>query len=521
MSWLRWSLVFAVGASFGFAGCSSAPEPTPSISGGDWTIIPVAEVSSEPDAGILTDTGVEEVDPCEPKCNGKECGPDGCGGQCGECTGDDTCGSNGKCVCLPKCGGKECGGNGCGGLCGKCLEGELCQDGKCEPAWECTVIEECLPYICDLDSGVCAPCTSDAHCVPAGAVCEPLTGLCVECVIDPDCSPFHFCEEHQCIALPPCHTDTDCEDGQSCDPETGQCFHCTPKCAGKLCGADGCGGQCGSCLPEELCVDGECQEPAPCAGPEECTPFVCDPVTGKCGKCTDDSQCAGETVCDLADGECVACTNDDHCPPLHQCVDKECEPLPACGDQGQCPSGMICDLDSSVCVPCTPQCEGKSCGPDSCGGMCGLCADTETCSGGVCQGGDCSAQECFPLICNPEMGECTACEGNNQCGADWLCDPVSGNCVACVNDGDCPGDQQCIDSNCAPPPPCQSNEDCPDGKKCDTQTGLCGGCAPKCTNKPCGPDGCGGECGTCNEGQQCVNWTCVCAPNCRCRTLAI
>lgn len=35
--------------------------------------------------------------PCYPNCSGKECGPDGCGGSCGTCTGGKTC-NNGQCV---------------------------------------------------------------------------------------------------------------------------------------------------------------------------------------------------------------------------------------------------------------------------------------------------------------------------------------------------------------------------------------------------------------------------------------
>ena len=33
---------------------------------------------------------------------------------------------------------------------------------------------------------------------------------------------------------------------------------CTPTCAGKVCGDDGCGGSCGSCGPRQLCAQGQC-----------------------------------------------------------------------------------------------------------------------------------------------------------------------------------------------------------------------------------------------------------------------
>jgi hypothetical protein len=74
------------------------------------------------------------VDP--PDCEGKECGPDGVGGSCGDCEGTDTC-DMGTCVpCVPACGEAVCGDDGCGGSCGECEKG-TCYMGAC--------IEECFP----------------------------------------------------------------------------------------------------------------------------------------------------------------------------------------------------------------------------------------------------------------------------------------------------------------------------------------------------------------------------------------
>jgi len=39
-------------------------------------------------------------------------------------------------------------------------------------------------------------------------------------------------------------------------------------------------------------------------------------------------------------------------------------------------------------------------------------------------------------------------------------------------------------------------------------------CQPMCTGKDCGSDGCGGSCGTCDLGTQCIGDLCVCAPDC-------
>lgn len=68
------------------------------------------------------------VEACTPDCSGKDCGDDGCGVPCGECTGTDTCSPEGRCEpCLPDCAGKECGDDGCEGSCGEpCATGEVC-----------------------------------------------------------------------------------------------------------------------------------------------------------------------------------------------------------------------------------------------------------------------------------------------------------------------------------------------------------------------------------------------------------
>ena len=59
-------------------------------------------------AQVLTDRHPFNVEPpkeekapettCEPKCENKKCGDDGCSGSCGECTADETCGEEGQCL---------------------------------------------------------------------------------------------------------------------------------------------------------------------------------------------------------------------------------------------------------------------------------------------------------------------------------------------------------------------------------------------------------------------------------------
>ncbi len=139
-----------------------------------------------------------------------------------------------------------------------------------------------------------------------------------------------------------------------------------------------------------------------------------------------------------------------------------------------------------------------------------------------------------------------------KCGGKACTDPSAGSCVgkcgqfiqadkchcddACVDYGDCCSDQGTI---CGPGS-C-SKSDCSDGSTgayldgttsqctCDTAgdsagtscadyATTCAGktptCTPACTNtdkskKVCGPDGCGGSCGTCAAGQKCVSGACA------------
>jgi sugar lactone lactonase YvrE len=212
---------------------------------------------------------------CMPQCEDKECGDDGCGGQCGVCEGtticigdqcvtphcagkcDDTkpqwCGWDCKChcnadcfyyddccedvciscatkyadiCCLPACGAKECGDDGCGGSCGTCSANSFCEEGFCEICeLDCTG-KDCGPDGC---GGSCGTCD-------IGDECD--ASLCVPC--EPKCEGKQ-CGDDGCGGV--CGN---CEEGMGCDGEQ-QCVPCVPDCTGKLCGDNGCGGSCGDC----------------------------------------------------------------------------------------------------------------------------------------------------------------------------------------------------------------------------------------------------------------------------------
>ena len=88
--------------------------------------------------GMLLDAGTGDPDAeiCEPDCEGRDCGNDGCGGECGTCDEESECVPFEwvcKSTCEPNCDGLACGDDGCGGECGACEEEETCEEGVCEP----------------------------------------------------------------------------------------------------------------------------------------------------------------------------------------------------------------------------------------------------------------------------------------------------------------------------------------------------------------------------------------------------
>ena len=121
---------------------------------------------------------------CAPACLGKDCGDDGCGGTCGECTGPQEECSSGLCTCIAYCEGKECGDDGCGGKCGVCLgEQNQCSDGFCYCLAYCEG-KECGDDGC---GGSCGECPALHQC--AEGAC---TFYCPSCP-DPggcDAAPF-------------------------------------------------------------------------------------------------------------------------------------------------------------------------------------------------------------------------------------------------------------------------------------------------------------------------------------------
>ncbi|MEK7136815.1 MAG: peptidoglycan DD-metalloendopeptidase family protein, partial [Patescibacteria group bacterium] len=99
------------------------------------------------------------VDPLPPDCVGKQCGPDGCGGTCGECFTDQVCNAQYQCAQCPSsmdCDSRECGPDPvCGESCGDCTPPTACDTNG-----SCICIPDCTDKLCGEDDGCGGGCES-------------------------------------------------------------------------------------------------------------------------------------------------------------------------------------------------------------------------------------------------------------------------------------------------------------------------------------------------------------------------
>lgn len=102
---------------------------------------------------------------------------------------------------------------------------------------------------------------------------------------------------------------------------------------------------------------------------------------------------------------------------------------PTTGSLGIGPAGSCADWDSTrpttgASCNCTPQCSGKTCGDDGCGGSCGNCANGESCESNACvsggSGGNNNNGDAGPDA-NPNAtgGCCDAGAGGDIASALW------------------------------------------------------------------------------------------------------
>ena len=372
-------------------------------------------------------------------------------------------------ICQPNCDGKECGDDGCGGTCGECGEWWSCLseavDGPpiCMNGVElaCELVECGHSMWGDCDYWGCwdvfpwCPCAGDEICVAAdsGAVISEYTGggegLCMPASAacgNGTCDAVEAGES--CLT---CAEDCQCPEGEGCVGE-GEC-QCTSDCEDKECGDDGCGGSCGACQDGETCVAlddgarvcfdkaGECSsfcdnEGAECGLVE----FPLPDQLCNCGDCGGSQEVCHENKC--MDAAAVKC--------LDECwqAGAECGllytiggPPPNC-DCGQC-EGLQHECVDAKCH-CIPACDGLQEGdPDGCGGACPPCVE---------EGGSLYPypfeNEPYEYCCAglqqvPDKHQDTPWHG---CGSE-----MNHVCINC-GDGICgPGENHCICDDCPPP----------------------------------------------------------------------
>lgn len=299
---------------------------------------------------------------CTPMCTGRDCGMDGCGGDCGTCASGYTCNA-GICECVPPSAAALC--SAAGADCGTITVTDACGGARTVGCGTCTSVSTCgaiTPNRCG-----CVAETDAELCTAAGATCGTISRfdrcavrrslLCGTCLAPETCggggvagtcgSCTPETDAELCTAASAtcgsisvtdrCGTARSVGCGTCVSPETcggagvaNTCGICTPSCAGRICGGDGCGGSCGTCAVGERCRLGAC-ETIPCDPVDNtgCTSSErCEATTGICGpagpqmawdSCFGSSDCAGEHVCtsgnlcreycnvdsDCRDGRCV------------------------------------------------------------------------------------------------------------------------------------------------------------------------------------------------------------------------
>ncbi len=393
---------------------------------------------------------------------------------CWPCAADADCKANGSNDVCVRYGGEE---SFCGGDCdqsGGCPKGYGCQtvttvagletkqcvavEGTCECTELAKAQQAWTPCAIDSRSGTCPGkrvCGEDglAPCDAPIPVSEECNGIDDDCngVVDGDglCDDGSPCTEDSCAGKDGCQyvqaeDDTECVDKDLCTQkdrcQAGQCVGDPVVCVdGNECTLDECDPQTGDCpfLPDTamngaacgtqdkcatggLCVDGECvgSKPLTCMDGVVCTLADCDPATG-CLYTLDHTVCDDGNPCtvDLCQPQCEEpgnCLEGDGC--VHE---PEKDGTPCLGEA----PGVVLACVAGQCS-CVPQCNGKVCGDDGCGGSCGTCG--------------------YPKdLCWKDGTECIGlpCVNSSECGVGLYCDKTQ-DPAQCLTG--CDSDAQCL-----------------------------------------------------------------------------
>ena len=504
---------------------------------------------------VVIDVGTETI--CTPQCDGRQCGPDMCGGDCWTyhyCPDTSDC--------LPACDD----GNPCTGT-------ETCnvKDGVCEQG-EAVIIDDeidCTSDSCDEETG------QPVH-EPDDTVCDN----------DKACDGLETCDPLQgCLPgdAPEIDDNVECTIDE-CDDQTGTVTHTPDNTAcndDKVCTTDSCDKSDGcvfTALDDGEAPDGECADGNPCTQ-NLCTAGECDNplfpwdelldeiAQGQC-ICEDIDACADLEDGDLCNGTLDCLPIPDDPTPDDPDDFKACQTAPGSiwADDGLYCNGLeTCDPETGAQSPGTPPQvdDAFDCTTDSCDEendvvvhdpVHALCDDGSVCTNDVCTKEDgCTYSEANPgAECIPEdpcttdaacdKGQCKGtpridlaladggCLGDNPCltygctpdGGTFLCTQEANPQGMCTDDNECTVDDACIDGACIPGEPvdCNDNFDCTT-ESCIPETGQCtyshndAACddSVPCTTDTCdgqGADGCLHETddALCDDANPCTDDVC-------------
>lgn len=398
---------------------------------------------------------------------------------------------------------------------------------KCKSACDCIQGEDCVSGECKKTSKP-VYCCDNAGC-KAGETCTNKlgqTGVCpTPCQTPCDCQQGHSCVQGLCSPNPAnafCCNKSGCPANFSCfnsDGSRGRCpvQKCTTAC---------------DCNQGEDCRNGQCTRVFPAV-------YCCSKTGCPAGQACKDTKNQWST-CQAA----PACKSACDCPQGRDCFKGQCiQVFPAvyCCTKTGCPAGQAC-YDSSnnpgVCPgsQCTTSCDCPSQGQSCIRGRCvsanpriyccskpgcqagQACEDTQgnlsTCGGRSCkvacdcnQGEDCRNGTCVRV--SPPVYCCS----KSPCQPGQACVKTDGStatcAVQCRTRCDCQQGFDCFNGACfrRTGAYCCNKSGCPAGQSCqDTngRTSVCGGTPP--------PTTCKVAC-DCNQGQSCLNGTCVTTPN--------
>lgn len=178
---------------------------------------------------------------------------------------------------------------------------------------------------------------------------------------------------------------------------------CTPNCAGRRCGPDGCGGSCGSCSGGAQCTSGTCE----CPGDSVFCRGACVPG------------CIGEAIVNPITCDC--CQTGLSCQFGGDCCSGECQTQPGGGGKlcvGRA-IGQVCDFDAQCNQTSCPDCPPHTCRERQCD-----CADGYELCLGVCRRLCAGGNARNPITCGCCRRTNQSCTGVTPC--------CSGNCVVGV-----------------------------------------------------------------------------------------